>query len=188
VLWLTCLAFECECSPTKRFAISAMPHLLHATNATLLQSHAKNATSLRSLRHRWHLSHAISATTAISPRLHAAWDKCDIALSSPKDYHALDDVIVVTKAATLTRTIASIIEGWRRWWVVAIATPEVVVARPPTVVASFLHTAGFKTGDGGGTHIQPPHRGQRICRPPLDQALKLKGDALSCGLKYNAIA
>jgi hypothetical protein len=94
----------------------------------------------------------------------------------------------VTMAATMTRTIASIIEGRRRRWVVAIATPEVFVARPATVVASFSRTAGFKTGEGGGTHIQPPSRGRRTRRPPLDQALKLKGDTLSCGLYYDAIA
>ncbi len=64
----------------------------------------------------------------------------------------------------MTRTIASIIEGRRRRRVVAIATsksiaittPKVILARPATIVASFLRTAGFKTGDGGGTRIQPP--------------------------------
>ena len=110
-------------------------------------------------------------------------------MSSPKDYHAFDVMSrVVTTAATMTRTIASIIEGRRRRRVVAIATPEVVVARPATVVASFSRAAGFKTGDGGGTHIQPPPRGRRIRRPPLDQALKLKGDTLLCGLEYVAIS
>jgi hypothetical protein len=62
----------------------------------------------------------------------------------------------VTMAATMTRIIPFIIEGQRRWRVVAIATLKVIVARPATVVASFLFKAGFKARDGGGTHIQPP--------------------------------
>jgi hypothetical protein len=85
---------------------------------------------------------------------------------------------MVMMAATMTKTIASIIEGRQRRRVIAIATPEVVVTRPATVVASFSRTAGFKTGDGGGTHIQPPPQGRHTHRPPLDQALKLKGDML----------
>ncbi len=88
----------------------------------------------------------------------------------------------------MTSTIASIIKGRQQQQVVAIATPQVVVTRPATFVTSFSCTAGFKTGDGGGTHIQPPPQGQCTSGLPLDQALKLKGNTLLCGLEYNAIA
>jgi hypothetical protein len=148
-----------------------------------------------------HLLHVISETTATLQRLHEACNKCNIVssyspppillMSSPKDCHAFDVIMwklrAVTMAATMARTIASIIVGRQRRWVITIATPKVIVARPATVIASFLRIAGFKTGDGGGTHIQPPPQGQHTCRPPLDQALKLKDNTLLCGLEYNAI-
>ncbi len=81
-------------------------------------------------------------------------------LSSPMDYHAFGVIVwmscMLTMVATMSRMIASIIEGRQWWWFVAITTPEVIVARPATVVASFLRMARYKTKDGGSAHIQPP--------------------------------
>jgi hypothetical protein len=157
-----------------------------AISATLQQCCICCMQSLQQLQHcRDPMWHATNATLRCPPLLLL------LLLSSPKDYHAFDVITwmscVVTMTATMTRMIASIIEGWQQWRVVAIATPEVVVTRPAAVTTFFLCTARFKTGNDGGTHIQPPPQGNRTRRPSLDQALKLKGNTLLCGLEYGTI-
>ncbi len=156
-----------RCMQQMRHCCDRMQQMRHRCNlcniaaisATLQQCCICCMQSLQQLqRCRDCMQHATNATSRCPPLLLL------LLLSSPKDYHAFDIITwmprAVTMTAMMTRTIASIIEGWQRWRVVAIATPEVHVAtRPAIIVASFLRSAGFKTGDGGSTHIQPPPRG-----------------------------